>query len=69
LVALTGPDPAAIRVSLRALPAANLIRADGGEGFTRRHTLLAEAVVDDLLPAGGPSCTRWWRSSGANVAR
>src|SRR6516165_9776368 len=51
LAAVTGLDPGAVRQGLRELAAARLLAEDRANGGHRpRHTLLAEAVADGLLP-------------------
>ena len=51
LAAVTGLDTGAVRQGLRELAAARLLAEDTADGGHRpRHTLLAEAVADGLLP-------------------
>jgi len=51
LAAVTGLDSGAVRQGLRELAAARLLAEDTADGGHRpRHTLLAEAVADGLLP-------------------
>lgn len=51
LAEITGYGVMQVRHDVRALTVAQLVRPDSSGGYTTRHMLVAEAVVDGLLPA------------------
>ncbi len=48
---VAGVDPATLRAALRAAVEHHVLEPWGQLGYEFRHALLAEAVIDDLLPA------------------